>query len=527
MSAVNLRELAVDRAAVPSGVKRPRRSLLRILVPLAILAGFAGVSAWSLRESLISATPVTVLPVLAMRAENQAMDTPLFRAAGWIEPRPTPVVVSSLIDGIVEELFVIEGQEVQAGEPVAKLIRADAEIAVRQSKAEVALQKSGLDSAKAKLKAAETYLHEPIERISMVAAAEAELAKTESMLNRIPALLQAAEAKAAQAAKEFESKDKAGAAVASIMVSRAESELAVAKANIAELKAQKESLARERAALERRRDTLRRQLDLRIEEQLQFSESEAAIDAATAQVEQAEAKLAAAELQLSRTIIKAPISGKVLSLAARPGTKLMGLAPGALQDASTLVTMYDPSQLQVRADVRLENVSQVLPGQKVEIATPAVPGSVAGHVLAITSTTDIQKNTLQVKIALDAPPPVLKPDMLVEAVFLAPPTPTSHLGEPPLRLVIPRALVDMTAPEPMVWIADRHTGTARRRLVTLGPAVQNDLVEVTAGLSVGDRLIASGRELVQDKKRIQIRSEESTPSAASTGATTTAKPARL
>src|SRR5436190_4175969 len=360
MSSVNLRELAIDRAAGPAGARRPRRSLLRIVVPLAILVGFAGVTAWSLRDSLIAATPVTVLPVLAMRAEAQAVDTPLFRSAGWIEPRPTPVIVSALIDGIVEELCVVEGQEVNVGEPVAKLVRADAEIAVRQAEAERALQRTGLDSAMARLVAAETYLKEPIERISMVAAADSELAKTESTLNRVPALLDAAEAKLAQAEKEVESKNKAGPAVAGILLARAESELAVAKAGVDELKAQRESLARERAALERRRDTLRRQLELKIEEQRQFAESQAAVEAAKAQVEQADAKLAAAELQLSRTIIKAPISGKVLSLTARPGTKLMGLAPGALQDASTVVTMYDPEQLQVRADVRLENVSQVL-----------------------------------------------------------------------------------------------------------------------------------------------------------------------
>lgn len=526
MSAVNLRELAIDRAAGPAGARRPRRSLLRIVIPLAIFAGFAGVSAWSLRDSLIAATPVTVLPVLAMRAEAQAVDTPLFRSAGWIEPRPTPVIVSSLIDGIVEELCVVEGQEVKAGDPVAKLIRADAEIAVRQAKAELALQRSGLDSAHAKLKAAETYLQEPIERISMVAAADSDLAKTESMLNRVPAMLQAAEAKVEQARIEVESKTKAGQAVASIMVARAESELAVANANVAELKAQRESLAKERAALERRRDSLRRQLELKIEEQRQFAESQAAVEAGKAQVEQAQAKLAAAELQLGRTVISAPISGKVLSLTARPGTKLMGLAPGALQDASTVVTMYDPSQLQVRADVRLENVPQVLQGQKVEIATPAVQGNVVGRVLAITSLTDIQKNTLQVKIALDSPPAVLKPDMLVEAVFLAPPTPTSHVGDPPLRLVIPQSLVDKSSPEPMVWIADRHSGKARRRIVTLGPAVQNDLVEVTAGLSVGDRVIASGRESVKDRERIEIRGEESTPVTTSSSKAAV-KPSRL
>ena len=51
MSSVNLRELAIDRAAGTASARRPRRSLLRMIIPLAILVGFAGVTAWSLRET--------------------------------------------------------------------------------------------------------------------------------------------------------------------------------------------------------------------------------------------------------------------------------------------------------------------------------------------------------------------------------------------------------------------------------------------------------------------------------------------
>jgi multidrug efflux pump subunit AcrA (membrane-fusion protein) len=505
---VNLQELAVQRTPART-VKRPRPSIVRALVPLLILAGFAGVVAWSFRDSLVSATPVTVVPVITLRAEVQAADTPLFRAAGWIEPRPTPVVVSSLIDGIVQKVLVIEGQDVKEGEPVAELVRADAEIGLRQAKADLALQRSSEGAAAAQLSAAETYVQEPIERIAALASAESELAKLDSALSRMPSMAQAADARLAQARREFDGKTRAGDAVPEIARRKAESEVAVAEAGVAEIAPQRKALENERTALVTRRDTLKRQLDLRIEEKRQLAEAKAAVAAATANVEAAQARLAAAELLLGRTTIRSPITGKVLALEARPGRKLMGLNPAAMQDASTIVTMYDPAMLQVRADVRLENVPQVLPGQKVEIATPAVTGVTTGHVVAITSLTDIQKNTLQIKVAIDKPSPVLKPDMLVEAVFLAPPVAVTKGVEPPLRLVIPRNLVDTNTQEPTAWIADRQTRTARRRVLTLGAAIGPDLVEVTAGLNVGDRVIASGRELMQDRMRISIREESS------------------
>ena len=50
---------------------------------------------------------------------------------------------------------------------------------------------------------------------------------------------------------------------------------------------------------------------------------------------------------------------------------------------------------------------------------------------------------------------------------------------------------------------DRHPseGVARRRTITTGAAKSNELVEVTSGLSIGDRLIASGRETLIERQR--------------------------
>src|SRR5258707_15354903 len=87
----------------------------------------------------------------------------------------------------------------------------------------------------------------------------------------------------------------------------------------------------------------------------------------------------------------------------------------SLQDSSTVLTLYDPASLQVRVDVRLDDVGKVRAGQKVRIETAALPEQpLEGEVLLATSQADIQKNTLSVKVAIHNPPPTLKPEMLCQ-----------------------------------------------------------------------------------------------------------------
>ena len=513
---VDLRELAYDRPSRTSGSVRPRRRhvMSRYVLPAAILSGFIGLMVWALRDTLWTATSVTVVPVVASRAEVQQADTPLFQAAGWVEPRPTPVTVSALVEGVIEKLTVIEGQEVEAGQPVAFLIDKDARLEMESAEVGVEHHQAGLDSARAALDAARVYLREPIQLQASLAEAEGQLAKVQTELNRLPALRRGAEARHALAEQEVASKTKSQDAVPAITVLRAKSEVESAAALIDEYKAQLSSLSRERDVLARRRDVLERQLELKVEETKRVAEAEANVKVNLALVHEAAITLAKAKLKLDRMTIPAPISGRVLHLVARPGSKLMGLAPAAMQDATTVVTMYDPHSLQVRADVRLEDLPRVLVGQTVRIETAAVGEPMTGKVITATSLADIQKNTLQVKVAIDSPPPVIKPDMLVQVTFLAPPSPKPLDGsESPLRLMIPRGLIDTSSGSSTVWIADQSEGVARRRTVTIGTGTtgatkSNELVEVTSGLSIGDRLIASGRETLTERQRIRIRGED-------------------
>ena len=509
---VDLSQLASPRAAAGKPLAHRNRLtwLTRILLPLVLIAGFVGALGYSFREAFLPAKAVTVVPVLAVQSDIEQAEGTLFRSAGWVEPRPTPVIVSALEEGVVAKLLVIEGQELKAGDDVARLIDADAKLRLQGAEAEVDSRKAELAGSQAALAAAEIRLREPLELQTKLAEAETLHARAENELSQLPSQVIAAKSRAELAAREKESRMQSEGVVGKLALARAANELEAATAALAGLEAQRIALEKEVAAHDRHVSSLRRQLELKTEEQRQHDEALAAIDLARSRLAQANVSLDEAKLALSRMTVKAPCDGKVLALVARPGSKVMGLVPAAMPDASTVITMYDPAQLQIRADVRLEEVPRVFPGQMVRIETPAVKGALTGEVIAATSLTDIQKNTLQVKIAVKNPPAVIKPDMLVEVSFLSPPStkPKSSSSDGPLALVIPPDLVQQNGEDSQVWIADQQDGTARLRTITVGGTTPDGLLEVISGLAAGDRLIVSGREGLNSGDRIRVTGED-------------------
>src|SRR5690242_15252262 len=98
---VDLRELAIDRSASTGPQLRRRRHLLtRYVLPFVLLAGFGAMALWASWDLVFPPRAVTVIPVLATRAEIHREGTPLFKAAGWVEPRPTPIRVAALAPGV-------------------------------------------------------------------------------------------------------------------------------------------------------------------------------------------------------------------------------------------------------------------------------------------------------------------------------------------------------------------------------------------------------------------------------------------
>lgn len=515
---LDLRQLAVHREASPASGQRVRgprhrlRLLTRYVFPGGLLVGFFGLIVWSARASLLPSRSVTVMPVLSARAEVRQAGTPLFQCAGWVEPRPTPIVVTALAEGVVERLLVVEGQAVKAGEPVATLIEADARLELEKAEAELRLREAELSRARVRLAAARSRIQNPVHLEAPLAEAEAALAKANTELAALPEQLAAAEARERFCRLDLEGKMAAKSALSQRTVDQARSDLETAAATVRELKTRSEKLQSEIAALAARRRTLQRQLELLIDERRDAEEGEANVQAAEALVRQARNAVDTAKLRLERMTVRAPQDGRVLRLVARPGRRVSGLSPYSLEESSTIVTLYDPKMLQLRTDVPLDQVPRVRPGQPVKIETEAVPGGLEGEVLFKTAFTDLQKNTLDVKVAIKDPPADLRPDMLTRCTYLAAPEPNADAKPAEqLRLLVPGPLVETREGGSRVWVADQAAGVARTRTVKVGqPTGMGDLVEVLEGLNEVDKLIVGGREGLKDGERITVTGEDTT-----------------
>jgi RND family efflux transporter MFP subunit len=502
---VDLQRLAVHReAAAARGIHPPSRIWSRYVLPAALILGLVGVIAWAARDSLLPATAVTVMPVVFSDAAVQTEGAPLFKAAGWVQPRPTAVQATALAEGVVERLSVIEGQRVEKGQEVARLIDRDAALALDEAKVEVELRRAELKSAEAAIVAAETTLANPVQLQAALAEAEAMLARAQSDLAALPRQIEAAEAKLLLARQDYEGKSEAGEVVSGRSLQRSKSELDAAQALLDELQSKTPRIKREAEAQQRRRDALEKQLALKTDEVRALAAAKAAVAVAEARVHQAGIAVDQAQLRYDRMSVVAPCDGVILALVAQPGKRVMGQSAIGEPEASTVVTLYDPQRLQVRADVRLEDVPKVQEGQRVEIETPAAGKSLSGEVLAITSITDISKNTLQVKVTIEDPPDRVKPDMLVQVTFLAPKSAeTGGESAKRMRIFVPRALVEGDEHGSAVWIADLTESVARRKHVQIGAALPGGLVEVT-GLTPADKLIVGGREGLADGGRIRV-----------------------
>lgn len=102
------------------------------------------------------------------------------------------------------------------------------------------------------------------------------------------------------------------------------------------------------------------------------------LKAAEAQVAVARAKLLLAETELSRTQLRAPSRGQILSIHRLPG-ELIDLA-----DVEPAIVLADTSRLRVRAYVEELDASSVTPGMEARITADGLPGYAArGQVVEI------------------------------------------------------------------------------------------------------------------------------------------------
>jgi HlyD family secretion protein len=169
-------------------------------------------------------------------------------------------------------------------------------------------------------------------------------------------------------------------------VQRAEAALASARAQQAQANASYEQAKRN---LERSQEIQRTNPALVSEEQMEqlrtaLEVAEAVANAARHSVDQAQAGLTDARTSLSKTTIRAPMSGRITRLVVEEGeTAIMGTLN---KDAATLLTISDMSVLETKVKVDETNVSRISVGDSAMVEIDAFPDTTfRGRVVQISN----------------------------------------------------------------------------------------------------------------------------------------------
>jgi RND family efflux transporter MFP subunit len=224
------------------------------------------------------------------------------------------------------------------------------------------------------------------------------------------------------------------------------------------------------------------------------------VAAAEEQVKVAEAQIALARQDVENCIVRAPFGGIVVSKDAQRGEMVSPISAGGGFTRTGIATIVDMGSIEIEVDVNESYIARVVPGQKVEAVLDAYPDwRIPASVRTVIPTADRQKATVKVRIAFDKLDPRVLPDMGVKVSFLA--------GEqggarPAARAVVPREAVRTVDGRTVVFV-DRG-GVLERRAVSLGLELGAD-VEITAGLSPGDKVIVEGPADLRDGQRIKVK----------------------
>lgn len=238
-------------------------------------------------------------------------------------------------------------------------------------------------------------------------------------------------------------------------------------------------------------------------------------EVAHANVTQNQANVGMMRDNLSKTEIRAPISGRVTALKAEKGeTAIPGMSnlPGA-----TLMIISDMKDINAEINVNESEVVRLKVGQTAQVTVESFPGHVfPGRVYEIASAADKvgqDANMYKVKVALDMKSPDierLRPGMSARGVILT--SEAKNVLRVPLQSVLERegSMEDaqkkgLLSPESRSIVMVVKDGRALERTIVTG-AANTQYFEVKGGLAEGEKVLTGPvKKLKEMKDRVSVK----------------------
>ena len=227
--------------------------------------------------------------------------------------------------------------------------------------------------------------------------------------------------------------------------------------------------------------------------QQQLDEAESELLQASANLKTAEAQLLKAQIDLSHTVIKAPVSGRVGRAAASVGD-LVSPQTGELARLVELNPIYANFSVSERdviaAKRRYQAGDDELDLDKIEVTLRLPDGSLYEHLGRldfIDNVVDRKTGTIVMRARFDNPQKLLVPGLYVSTML--------GREEATDKLVIPQSAVQEDQAGVFVMVVAPDSKVERRRIAT-GQAYAGELV-VNSGLEPGEQVIVEGIQKVR------------------------------
>ncbi|MBX3618496.1 MAG: efflux RND transporter periplasmic adaptor subunit [Rhizobacter sp.] len=209
--------------------------------------------------------------------------------------------------------------------------------------------------------------------------------------------------------------------------------------------------------------------------------SQARLDSARAQLKSAQAQLATVRLGVKEAALVSPIAGIVGKRHVVPGEKVSA--------EQQLLTVVDLSSLELAATVGTHEVSQLRPGQAVQVSVEGAAQPVTGRLDRIAPSAEAGSRSIGVVVTLDNQREQFRAGQYALGKVVLP--------DETQRLTLPASAIGSTSGQDQVWVIDG--GTLQRRAVTTGRRDESHArVEVLKGLAPGATVLAARFDNLRD-----------------------------
>lgn len=181
--------------------------------------------------------------------------------------------------------------------------------------------------------------------------------------------------------------------------------------------------------------------------------------------------------------LRSPVSGVVMTKNAVAGARVM--------PSDTLYEIADLSHVWLVADVYESELQNVRIGDAAQVSVGGQ--TLAGRITFIGPVVAAQTRTANVRIELDNPNGLLKPDMFADVIL--------QQRASSSAVAVPDSAVMNTGTRSVVFVA-RGNGTFEPRQVTTGAKV-NGFYELRSGVQAGERVVVDANFLVDSESRLK------------------------